>query len=146
MIQQPENAYAEAPLYTSFALPWVPIAQDPLNIPTAETENKPHGYDSGCITDWMREFHKQFPSGQASRYNRFQYQGGLTNQIPPYGLGSYTFPSGGPFVQEDPYEKWRDFCSLYANPGSTQIQLWQLLSTLHQIFPILKWKNDNIFG
>ena len=41
MIQQPENAYAEAPLYTSFALPWVPIAQDPLNIPTADTENKP---------------------------------------------------------------------------------------------------------
>ena len=45
LIQQPENAYAEAPLYTSFALPWVPIAQDPLNIPTAETENKPIGKD-----------------------------------------------------------------------------------------------------
>lgn len=81
----------------------------------------------------MREFHKQFPSGQASRYNRFQYQGGLTNQIPPYGLGSYTFPSGGPFVQEDPYEKWRDFCSLYANPGSTQIQLWQFLLELLKV-------------
>lgn len=45
LIQQPENAYAEAPFYTSFALPWVPIAQDPLNIPTAETENKPIGKD-----------------------------------------------------------------------------------------------------
>ena len=38
--------------------------------------------------------------------------------------------SDGTWLSEDPYQKWRDFCFNYSNPGSTQIQLWQFLLEL----------------
>jgi len=49
--------------------------------------------------------------------------------------GSYTGASS--FSNENPYKKWEEFCTMYANPGSTQIQLWQFLLELLKVIPLV---------
>ena len=39
----------------------------------------------------------------------------------------------GKWLEENPYEKWREFCYSFSNPGSTQIQLWQFLLDLLKV-------------
>ena len=50
--------------------------------------------------------------------------------------GSYTGASS--FSNENPYKKWEEFCTMYANPGSTQIQLWQFLLELLKVILLFK--------
>jgi len=72
---------------------------------------------------WMKEFHQNFPSGQHQRY---PYDKSYMDENE--SEGSYTGASS--FSNENPYKKWEEFCTMYANPGSTQIQLWQFLLEL----------------
>lgn len=127
----PEYAQAATPNSQTISLPWATVSPvDPIEgkdaSPTYETRN--------AINDWMREFHKNFPSGQHSRYQRFPYTEPYRDRpdiTSKYGVGRYGgYHQSGGFIQEDPYEKWREFCTVYANPGSTQIQLWQFLLEL----------------
>lgn len=134
----PEYAQAATPNSQTISLPWATVSPvDPIEgkdaSPTYETRN--------AINDWMREFHKNFPSGQHSRYQRFPYTEPYRDRpdiTSKYGVGRYGgYHQSGGFIQEDPYEKWREFCTVYANPGSTQIQLWQFLLELLKVTKLI---------
>ncbi|CAG5112131.1 Oidioi.mRNA.OKI2018_I69.chr2.g6382.t1.cds [Oikopleura dioica] len=72
---------------------------------------------------WMREFHQNFPSGQ---HHRYPYDKSYMDENDSDG----SYNGASTYSTENPYKKWEEFCTIYANPGSTQIQLWQFLLEL----------------
>merc|ERR1711935_2343 len=132
MNESPSYVYAD-PSQNSEA--WLSCLTDPHLIVDSSTLTGSTGSSSGSSSQYetatsryesfVEQFHRQFPSGQVARFGTPRSR---LMSFQPVTFGSRG--ADGTWLSEDPYQKWRDFCFGYSNPGSTQIQLWQFLLDL----------------